>query len=416
LIGHPPLIRLALGLAALACALAPVPTAGGAATASPTALTIGAYYYPWYGPNGAAWSRGYTRGSLEPPQQPLLGEYASDDPGVIAQHYAWAHRYGVDVFLCSWEGPLGFDDLTIRDHLLPSPARGATRIGILYESIQRLGLSAPNEITIDDRAIGILQSDFDYLAHAYFTQPGYYRVGARPVVVLYVTRIWVGKVAEAVAAIRAQVRAVTGRNPYLIGDEVDPDIGPFPAHIRLFDAITGYTLYSRKQTPGWPSQTGFVARSEKRMQRFQQVARAAGVAFVPGSLPGFDDRALRPGYEYALPHELSPSDSDPASLFSSTLRAAGRLVDPRLRLLTVTSWNEWNEDTQIEPTAPAAPTALPEEITQGYVERSYGFALLEALARFRATWRLPPAPKRRPLHPPPGMATLNSLRARGAGP
>jgi hypothetical protein len=309
---------------------------------------------------------------------------------VIATHYAWAHEYGVDVFLCSWSGPFGLDDGTIRDGLLPSPARGATRIGILYESIQRLGLSAPNEITIDDHAIETLRSDFDYLARTYFQDPGYYHVGSRPVVVLYVSRIWVGKVAEAIAAIREQVRAVTGRNPYLIGDEVDPDIGPFPEHIRLFDAITGYTLYSRKQTPGWPSETGFVQRSQKRMQRFQRLAQADGVAFVPGSLPGFDDRALRPDYEYALPHELTPSSTDPSSLFAATLGVAGPLVDRHLRLLTVTSWNEWNEDTQIEPTAPAPPTDAPEAVTQGYLQRSYGFALLETLARFRAGWR-PPA-------------------------
>jgi glycoprotein endo-alpha-1,2-mannosidase len=382
--------RLALATALVGAALVL------AAPVSAARLTIGAYYYTWYGKQSGNWSLGYARGALDPSQAPFLGEYSSSDPGVIATQYSWAHKYGVDVFMCAWVGP-GGADLTIRDGLMSSPARGTTRIAIFYESIDRLGLSAPNQITIDDRAIATMTSDFDYLARTYFTDPAYYRIGGRPVVVLYVSRIYTGKVAKAIQTIRARIRLVTGRNPYLIGDEVDPDIGPFASHIRLFDAITGYTLYSRKQKPGWPSRTDFLAKASRRMQTFSKLARRLEVRFVPGTLPGFNDRAVRPAENHhVLPHELGPNNLDPSSLFRASLRTAGVLVDPKLNLLTVTSWNEWNEDTQIEPTAPGIATTLPVQLTQNYLQRSYGFGLLQALADFRSSWRAPtPAPKKR---------------------
>lgn len=356
-------------------------------------LTVGAYYYAWYGSDGAHWDRGYLRSQLDTPEQPALGEYDSRDAGVIAQHYAWAHRYGVDVFFCSWAGPGGFDDLTIRDDLLPSQARGPTRIALLYESLQRLGLGPDNLVHLDEQAISRLVNDFDYLARTSFDAPGYYRIDGRPVVVLYASRIYRGPVAEAIAAVRQHLRTTFGIDPFLVGDEVDWNDPPDPARIRLFDAITGYTLYSRTQAGGWPTQTRFLQQSGRRLREFQAVAAAEGVAFIPGSLPGFNDRGVRPEDDHhVLPGQLEPGGA-PGSLFASSLGLAGTLVDPRLRLLTVTSWNEWHEDTQIEPTAPAAPSDGPTAVTQGYPYGAYGFSLLDHLAQFKRSWERSSEPR-----------------------
>jgi hypothetical protein len=111
---------------------------------------------------------------------------------------------------------------------------------MLYESPLRLGLT-DNRIVFGAREQEILLSDFDYLAQTYFRNPAYYRVGGRPVVVLYVSRIFRGAYAEAIAALRERMQAMWGIELYLIGDEVDWDLGPSRAWIRLYDAITGYT-------------------------------------------------------------------------------------------------------------------------------------------------------------------------------
>ena len=376
-------MRLIRGFVLLVIVLAVFVQVGHAAAAP---LTVGAYYYPWFGPNGQQWNRGFVRSELDPPEQPLLGEYDSRDPAVIAQHYAWAQTYGVDVFFASWAGPGSYDDTVIRDDLLPSPARGPTQISILYESLQRLPVGSDDRIHIGAAAIATMVSDFDYLARTYLTQPGYYRIDNRPVVVVYASRIFRGQVAEAIQAVRTHLEADYGIDPYLIGDEADWDLGPNLARIKLYDAITGYTPYSRTQPAGWPDATGYVLTTGRRMREFRAAAAAAGVGFVPDAQPGFDDLGVRPEQaHHVLPRSLSPGDPSD-SLFASSLARAGENVDPSLNLLTVTSWNEWNEDTQIEPTAPAPAATGPVTATQGYPFESYGTSLLERLAQFKSSW------------------------------
>ena len=377
-------------------------TAGLATAAGAAALplTIGAYYYAWYGQDGLPWT-GALRPGLDPPELPLLGEYDSRNPAVIAQQYAWAQEYGVDVFFCSWHGPGGYDDVTIRDDLLPSPARGPTKIALFYESLQRLGIGSDARIHLTDASVATMVSDFDYMARTYFFDPGYYRIDGRPVVIVYASRIFQGDVAGLIHAVRTQLIDRYGIDPYLIGDEVDWDNPPDPARISLFDAITGYTLYSRTQQSGWPSRSGWLKRIGARVREFQRAAAAEGVGFVPGSMPGFDSQAIRPGSdEWVLPRELGPFDPQ-GSLFAATLVQAGALVDPSLRLLTVTSWNEWYEDTQIEPTADGPPPAgAPVALTQGYAFAPYGFSLLELLQQFKASWEADHSPASRALAPP----------------
>jgi len=362
-----------------------------AAGAGAAPLTVGAYYYAWYGAGGAQWSLGVPRLQLDRPEQPLLGRYDSADPAVIAQHYAWAQQYGVDVFFCSWRGPGTADDATIRDDLLPSPARGPTQIALMYESLERLRIGSDDRIQLTPELSQRMIDDFDYMERTYFERPGYYRIDGRPVVIVYASRILRGDVAGTILAIRVHMLETYGVNPYLIGDEVDWDLPPDPDRIGLFDAITGYTPYSRTQAAGWPSELGYVQAIGRRDRQFQRVAKAEGVAFVPDALPGFDSRAVRPeADEHVLSRALGPRSSQ-TSLFASMLAMAGPLVDPSLNLLAVTSWNEWNEDSQIEPTALGPPpTTGPAALTQGYPFEPYGLSLLEALRRFEDSWAFKP--------------------------
>ncbi len=348
---------------------------------------MAAYYYPWYDAERLQWSKGYARARLDIPQRPALGEYDSRDPNVIAAHYRWAQRYGVDVFLASWWGPRGYDDVTIRGHLLRSPARGRTRIAIQYETGARMPSSADHRLHLGAGQVRTMVSDFDYLARTYFRHPGYYRIDGRPVVVLYGSKIYRGRMQEAIRSIRAHVRSRYGLRLFLIGDEVDWDIGPSHARIGLFDAITPYTLYSRTQPEGWPSETGFLDAVDRVQRQFRRVARIKRVGFVPGVLPAFNDRGVRPEEShYVLPHEVYAWQGGTYSLFTRFLEQSGELVDPKLRLITITSWNEWHEDTQIEPTAPATASGGAGDVTGGYTFHAYEFGLLERVAAFKARW------------------------------
>ena len=372
----------------------PTPTATQQATATPTAtqtltpsptpggLTIGAYYYPWYGSGGRHWQDGYLRRNLSVRQLPSLGEYDSRNATTVRSQLQWAQQYGIDLFICSWWGAGGYEDVTIKDHLMTSTAIGATKIAIFYESLALLP-SQNGVIVFDAATEQKLISDFDYLARTYFSSSSYYRIDGKPVVYLYVTRIFRGNYASALNNLRSYILNKYGEQIYLVGDEVDWDGTPEPSRIKLFDAITSYTMYSDLQKSGWPDDTQFLAGVRERYAAFKGIADAYGAAFIPDVLPGFNDRGVRlSAGHYVLPPETNATFADSYSLFSRFLELAHSFTDPNLKALNVTSWNEWHEDTQLEPTAPSPPSSGPITYTQGYVYHSYGFKLLDVLKAF----------------------------------
>ena len=85
-----------------------------------------------------------------------------------------------------------------------------------------------------------------------------------------------------------------------------------------------------------------------------------------------------------IPREWAPGAGE-GTLFAEWLeRFAMPLVDPRLPMVLVTSWNEWSEDTAIEPTAPAPATAADGSAsgsvyTEGFPYAGYGTRYLEVL-------------------------------------
>jgi hypothetical protein len=87
-----------------------------------------------------------------------------------------------------------------------------------------------------------------------------------------------------------------------------------------------------------------------------------------------------------IPREWNRGDGE-GSLFAEWLeRFTLPLVDPRLPMLLVTSWNEWSEDTAIEPAAEAPVTSADRSssgvaYTQGYPYEGYGFRYMDILRK-----------------------------------
>lgn len=293
-------------------------------------LLVGAYWYPWYGADGRHWREGY-RGT------PLLGEYDSGDVDVIDQHVAWATEYGVDFFVSSWWGRGAFSDDVMHLSVPESSKAQDFQFAILYESPGLLGVDN-GKIRVDDpEKHAKLVADFVYLAETYFTQPTYLRVDNRPVVFLYLTRIFSGDVNAALDAVRATVLDRTGQALFIVGDEV---YWQSPTRLRLsyFDAVTAYNMH----TSVLGIDEGFAGKVAKQYEAWAYAANRYGATFVPDVLPGFDDTAVRPEAEHP-PIPRSPE------LFEAQLRDAISLADGEVRMVMITSWNEWHEDTSIEP-------------------------------------------------------------------
>lgn len=334
-----------------------------------------AYYYPWYGAN-FHWSDGYLRSQLSPAQQPLLGEYDSRNEAVIHQHLDWSEKYGIDTWVCSWWGENSFEDIAIKDHIMPQLTGRTTTFAIFYESPGLVNPIDNDEIVFENQEVTDFRAHFAYLAQTYFEHPNYLRINGRPVVFIYLTRIFQGQYMEAYDLMRQDLQQM-GYDVYLIGDEVywhNPDAN----RIAALDAITAYSMHGPTEYAGYPSDSPLFTNSAERYNTFKTVADNVGTDFIPNVLPGFNDRGVRPEVNhYIIPNQFSPTDA-PASTLCKYIDVAIDYIDNDLNMVAITSFNEWHEDTQIEPVHSALPTTQDmssngTDLTDGYSYEGYGF-------------------------------------------
>ena len=301
-------------------------------TAGEDNILVGAYYYPWYGPDRNHWQDGYA-------EHPTLGEYNSADKGIINQHIDWASGHGIDFFAVSWWGIGSREDQVLKDDILNSPMRDEIQFAIMYESTGLLPvLNEAIDLDSPDTLQNLLD-DFKYLQDTYFNNPHYLKINDRPVVFIYLTRIFTGDVNGTFSALRGALRS-RGSEVYLIGDEVywgNANTLP-PSHIQAFDAVTAYNMHT--STPNIAE--NFSQKVQDEFTNWKAKADTFGVSFIPDALPGFDDSLVRPEANH-------PPIPRSVGFFENQLDTALSLLDPRINMFMMTSWNEWHEDTAIEP-------------------------------------------------------------------
>ncbi|NLT71077.1 MAG: hypothetical protein GXX91_10340 [Verrucomicrobiaceae bacterium] len=319
---------------------------------------VSAYYYPWYGADGRHWELGYEGRDTE--GGPAAGEYDSRSPALLREHFEVSRQFGIGNWICSWWGPGSWEDVTLREHLLP-PLATAREAGekpptfcLFYEAAGLLGLDPERGIYFDEAKREDFANHFRFLTENYFSDPSYRRIDGKPVVFLYLSRAFEGDYRRALAEVRAVVRA-RGLELYLVGDEVywgEPD----HERIRLYDAVTPYNMHGPTGYAGLTDGTSFLADCDEVYARWSRVAQEAGVHFIPGILPGFDSGGVDAAAHYVIPRRLRPG-AGPLSTFAAMSAMAKKHLDPALREVAITSFNEWHEGTAIEPAKGAEASA-----------------------------------------------------------
>ena len=349
--------------------------------ADAAAATVGAYYYPWYGPNaGGHHYDDVMRMHLTPDAQPpALGAYNSRDPNVIATHIDQSHLGNISMWSMSWWGPNSYEDVTIRNHILTHPRASEMSYTIHYETSGRLGSSAaPNYARF--------QTDMRYLGQNILNDPNYMRINGRPVIVLYLSRDYFRSQPgwDALASMRTMMQTEFGYDPYVIGDHFFGDLAPGSQYL---DAVTAFDVYGQA-FGGRPTNIASLNRLEGIYNTVQKLSNALGADFVPGLAPGYNDTAVRNG-NAPSPRYLVNAGYGPTTQGSTMSEMLDRVVLPHLDadandLILVNSFNEWHEDTQIEPTivAPATnadDTPTGRDFTAGYEYEGYGNLYLDIL-------------------------------------
>lgn len=365
-------------------------------------LKVGAYYYPWYHPDPALsshWTDGHVRQFLDVPQPPELGEYDSRNSNVIRWHLQWAKDFGVDFFIASWWGADSFEDITMKDYFIQHPDMGDFKYAILYEALSDRCLGnfrGPDGlIYFNDAVKDKLIADFQYLADTYFQDDSYLTHNGEAVVFFYVSRVFRNDLVPAFTELRSTIKANTGIDLYLVGDELEWENKPDFSRISVFDAVTSYTMYSDIQEQYdenliFSDDIGFLEDVALKYDHMAEKLDTMGIDFVPCAQPGFNDRGVRPEVDhYVLSHETK-NGYEGNTFFQDYLELAGSYVDEDLNFIAITSWNEWHEDTQIEPTKLGLPDSDgPYLYTLGENHKNYEFELLQILKDFKDAYQGP---------------------------
>jgi ABC-type amino acid transport substrate-binding protein len=289
---------------------------------------VGAHYYPWYEMHG-----GHQNWTDRTPIDPVLGEYAADDPAVIRQHLDWCLNHGIRWLSVTWWGPNSGSDDALRNAVLEVELSDELAFSILYETTGRF-----EEFSFDlDRsdARERLRSDLEYLESECFHRENYLRMDDRPVVFFYVANLFEGDVEAAFEEATQGLDA----DPYVLADL---PFGTPPDTYAISPVADGITTYNPYE-PRPDIEDVFHDLYERGSEVMHLGAESAGLDFVPTVIPGFDDTEL-------------PDDQRPDNpVLSATPERYERVVEqvkPHLadaEAVLVTSFNEWYENTQIEP-------------------------------------------------------------------
>ena len=347
---------------------------------------IFAYYYLWYrGQEERRWP------TFNRDYPPALGFYRSDDPRVLYQHLLWASQYGIDGFLVEWFGTASDDGRYSDANLarLRSLLSGFPdfRYAVFYDQAIRFGSLNFADPAKREQFL----ADMEKIALDNFSHPNYWRIGGRPVVVIYVTRAASGGYGNLIAEARERM-ARSGYAPYLIGDEVW--WGRDTSGFEFYNAVTAFNLHNDTQVRRAGGEVRrFAELSSNLYLAVQRKAEGTGVEVIPGIGHAYNDEVVRsnlPLLPTVNPGELPQyrEDSIYAAKQSAAVFEKSSLVsDFGIAPLFVNSFNEWPERSAVEPSAEIEAFNEFDDRTNNrrIVLPAHGYAYLEGLREARSS-------------------------------
>lgn len=347
-----------------ACALA-------AALPATAQHQVSAYYYPWY--SGADWNPSdFLRGRNRMDIPPLIGTYDNVvDKVPVRQHIEWSTNFGIDNWIMSWWGPGSYQSNAILKNVMPNLVGTNLTFCLFYET----GSIYANRWTFGPAEVQLFYDHIKYMNDNFFSHPNYWRIGGRPVVVVYLSRMMNGSYPEALDRVRKDF------NVYLIGD--DFHFGPAePERHQHWDAITIYNSHGIRTYDGYPQATGFIEGVRRNFQNHKKGIAGTATRLMSNVIPGYNDRAVRlEADNYVIPRRVD-ADSAEGSTFDQMLTVGLEEGDPEVGT-AICSWNEWWEDTAIEPSVVSPPTnedgTTDFTYSKGYMYEGYGATLLKMI-------------------------------------
>jgi hypothetical protein len=109
--------------------------------------------------------------------------------------------------------------------------------------------------------------------------------------------------------------------------------------------------------------SNFLKAVDREYQKFWDYARLHNLHFIPTIMPGYSDRNLR---ELTRPI-LQRKEGE---FYKEFWKISKKYIDPELKMVLITTFNEWHEGTEIEPSQEYGSTYL--ELTELFSDELKG--------------------------------------------
>jgi hypothetical protein len=307
------------------------------------------------------------------PLVPTWGYENEADPTVVAKKIDAAVAHGVNVFIYDWywykDRP--FLEDALNKGFLGAPNNGKMKFFIMWAN-HHVNLLWDNKVAKKNRIrwrAWVDADGFDRIAKRwidqYFTRGNYYRIGGKPVLMIYEVQTLVAglggveKTAEAFFRLKKMCCDAGLGGVHLMA--CDYGLKPSVAQRLGIDSATIYNFIHWSSTRGNPDYTAW---AQKGIARFDAAKKSLGVkAYFAHASVGWDTNPRYPAGSV----QTVAKDSTPAK-FEGVLRQAKEWCDANTpagypKLITINSWNEWTEGSYLEP------------------DTHFGYGYLEAIKR-----------------------------------
>ena len=295
------------------------------------------------------------------PLVPLWGYENEADPKVVEKKIDAAVSHGVNVFIYDWYwyGDRPFLEDALDKGFLGAPNNEKMKFFIMWANHNVVKLwdnkAADKEWDKPIWRAGVDAEEFRKISRRwiemYFSRPNYYRIGGKPVLMIYEVATFIDglggieKAAAALAGFRAECAKAGFGGAHIMA--CDYALKPEMLGKLGIDSATIYNFVHWVSTDTTPDYTEWTKKGAARFDAAQKEL-GLGMYFAHASV-GWDTNPRFP----AQCRLSIAKDNTPAN-FAAALRRAKDWTDKNAKpgmpkLITVNSWNEWTEGSYLEP-------------------------------------------------------------------
>lgn len=297
----------------------------------------------------------------EQPRKPLWGYENEADPKAVEKKIDAAVSHGVNTFIYDWYwyGGRPFLEDALDKGFLGAPNNKKMKFFIMWANHNVVKLwdnkAADKEWNKPIWRAGVDAEEFRKISRRwiemYFSRPNYYRIGGKPVLMIYEVATFIrgiggmDKAAEALATFRRDCEAAGFGGAHIMACDVGLN-RDMVAKLGI-DSATIYNFVHWAKARGNPDYSEWTRKGEAR---FDAAKKELGLkAYFAHASVGWDTNPRFPA-EVVMPTVMN---STPAKFKESLKRVkdwTDKNAGPGLpKLITINSWNEWTEGSYLEP-------------------------------------------------------------------